>query len=323
MTWIRAVHFAATITVAGAVLFAALIAEPAFRISNAAAPARSDFRRALAWIAWPGLIATVASGAAWLVAVAQSMSGAPLPDVFPQGVLGIVLLRTSFGHDWLARFALACVLGVLLFPLLSANDNKPLWFCAVVTAAAAALAGTLTWAGHAAGAPGTEGLIHPPADFLHLVAAAAWVGTLLPLVVLLAATGADAASLALAHTVTVRFSALGIASVATLLITGSINTWYLAGSVRALTDTDYGRLLLLKVALFLAMVAVAAVNRFLLTPRLAQTADAAARQAALHQLRRNAGVEIAIGTLVIVIVAVLGTTAPGLFVNLPAAHHSH
>ena len=55
--------------------------------------------------------------------------------------------------------------------------------------------------------------------------------------------------------------------VATILITGLINTWNLVGSVEALLDTAYGRLLLVKIALFLAMVSVAAVNRFRLSPQ--------------------------------------------------------
>ena len=108
---------------------------------------------------------------------------------------------------------------------------------------------------------------------MHLVAAAAWVGTLFPLALLLAAAGHDATSVAIARIATMRFSTFGIFSVAALLITGSINTWYEAGSIPALTETDYGRLLLLKIALFLIMVAVAAFNRLHLTPRLVQDAD--------------------------------------------------
>jgi copper resistance protein D len=44
--------------------------------------------------------------------------------------------------------------------------------------------------------------------------------------------------------------------------------FYLVGSIPALVGTDYGRLLAAKVALFFAMVAVAAINRFRLTPGL-------------------------------------------------------
>ena len=101
-------------------------------------------------------------------------------------------------------------------------------------------------------------------------------------------------------------------------MTGSINTWYLAGSIPALADTDYGRLLLIKVALFLAMVAIAAVNRFWLTPRLVRDASANATRDVLRQLRRNTVIEVVIGAIIIAIVAVLGITPPGLH-----AHHSH
>jgi len=62
---------------------------------------------------------------------------------------------------------------------------------------------------------------------------------------------------------------LGIASAGALLASGIINTWYEVGSPRDLIATAYGRLVLAKIALFAAMVSIAAVNRFHLTPRLA------------------------------------------------------
>ena len=167
----------------------------------------------------------------------------------------------------------------------------------------------LAWAGHAAGGLGLEAILHPAADVLHPVASAARVGALVPLALLLGAVGRDGASLAIARTATLRFSTLGIASVATLLVTGTVNTWYLSGSIPALVGTDYGRLLLAKVALFLGMVAIAAVNRLRLTRRLVQEASMAATRDALRQLRRNAAIEAFAGAL-IVIVAVLGTNRP-------------
>jgi putative copper resistance protein D len=100
---------------------------------------------------------------------------------------------------------------------------------------------------------------------VHLIAAAAWVGGLLPLALMLAAAGR---SVAVAHAVSLRFSAYGIVAVGVLLLTGAINTWYLAGSIRALTETDYGHLLLAKIVLFLVMLALATVNRLWLTPAL-------------------------------------------------------
>lgn len=320
LIYARAIHFAATLSVAGAVFFSVFVAAPAFRAADDRTPMPVVLRSRLKWIAWVALALTVISGAIWLIAVAQSMSGSAFADVLSQDVLGTVLLQTAFGRDWLCRLALACLLGLTLIPVLSARKADGVWIRIAAVALAAGLAGSLAWAGHAAGGEGIEGILHPAADFLHLVAAAAWVGTLLPLALLFAAAGGDAASLAIARVATVRFSNFGIASVATLLITGSINTWYLAGSIPALTDTDYGRLLLSKIVLFLIMVAIAAVNRFSLTPRLVH--DTAATAAALRQLRRNTVIEVIIGATIIAIVAALGTSPPG-FEALMHAHHSH
>jgi putative copper resistance protein D len=206
---------------------------------------------------------------------------------------------------------LACLLAATFVPFLSAQGVKSVWIKVVAVALAVGVAGTLALAGHAVGGSGIEAIVHPAADFLHLVAAAAWVGMLLPLALVLAAAGRDAVSVAIARTATVRFSAFGIASVGTLLVMGSINTWYLVGSFAALTDTDYGRLLLIKVALFFGMVAIAAVNRLHFTPRLAQVSNAFATRNALRQLRRNSVTELVFGTIIIAIVAVLGVTPHG------------
>jgi putative copper resistance protein D len=232
-----------------------------------------------------------------------------------------LLAQTGFGHDWLARLIMACMLAALFAPFFAAQRDKSVWLKLIVIAVSAALVGSLAWAGHAAGGEGIEGVIHPAADVLHLVAAAAWLGTLAPLAMLLCAVDHDAVLLAVVRIATLRFSTLGIISVGTLLVTGSINTWYLAGSISALTETDYGRLLLVKIALFIVMVALAAFNRLRLTPRLVQEAGPSARSA-LWQLRRNVAVEIAAGAVIIGIVAVLGVTPPGhLEAVMPQGHH--
>jgi copper resistance protein D len=322
LIYARGVHFAATLSVAGAVFFAVFVAEPAFRAADGRTRLPEILRSRLRWIAWVVLVLTIISGAVWLLAVAQSMSGSALVEVFSGDVLGTVLLQTGFGRDWLCRLALACLLGLTLAPALSARKVGTAPFKAAAVALAAGLAGSLVWAGHAAGGEGIEGIVHPAADFLHLVAAAAWAGTLLPLALLfVAAVGGDAVSVAIARIATVRFSNFGIASVATLLVTGSINTWYLAGSVAALTRTDYGHLLLIKIALFLIMVAVAAVNRLVLTPRLVHDAGPVATTAALRLLRRNTVIEVILGAAIIAVVAALGTNPPGFEALMHPQHH--
>ena len=276
-----------------------------------------------AWIAWIGLALAVLSGAAWFVLVAQSMSDQPLADVFSEDMLWTVLSETDFGHDWLARLALAV------------PPRRPVRSVPVGEAGAVGLdqarrsclrppASSARWPGPAtqSAAQGIEGVVHPAADVLHLVAAAAWVGTLLPLALLLRATAGDAA--------VGRHGAYGDDALFDARhrqrrhapCHRCINTWYLAGSIAALTETDYGRLLLIKIALFLGMVAIAAVNRLQLTPRLVAGASARAAGDALRRLRRNVAIEIAAGAIVIAIVAVLGVTPPGLDEQaMPHAHH--
>jgi len=310
---LRAVHFAATLVASGVVLFAVLIAAPAFGTTGAATGAAA-FRARLLRIGWWSLAVAMVSGAGWLVLTAQSMCGQALSVLLPQGVLWTVLARTDFGNDWLLRASMACLIAAALPFVLVARPSRVL--AAASTILAAAFSASLAFAGHAIGAIGIEGILHPAADALHLVGAAGWLGSLPLLAMLFTAARHDAALVPAAQTATTRFSTLGIISVGLLAATGVVNSWYLAGSVPALIGTDYGRLLLVKVALFFAMVAVAAVNRLRLTPRLVQTADAAAAQQALRPLRRNAAIETLFGAFVVVLVAAIGTLPP-------ASHAGH
>src|SRR5262249_44170284 len=106
---------------------------------------------------------------------------------------------------------------------------------------------------------------------------------------------------------------LGVIGVGTLLATGLGNSLFLVGSVDALVDTDYGRLLILKIALFVAMVAIAAVNRLRLVPRLAD-GDA------MRQLQRNSLAEALLGFVVIAVVAMLGMMEPAMHDVMPMDH---
>jgi putative copper resistance protein D len=318
LIWWRAVHFAATTMLAGAILFFALVAEPAFSKAgkDARLPARIGFLlRRLTWIS---LAVVVVSGLAWLIVLAQHLSDGTVTAVLRDGIVWIVLTKTGFGTTWMARFALVIVIGACL-PITSARPNMVRRWAAAF--AAVCLVGALGFAGHAGAGTGATGLVHLAADVAHLVAAAAWVGALLPLALLLHAAGQsrDQSSMTVARRATQRFSTLGVASVSTLAVTGIVNTWVLAGSVSALLDTGYGRLLLAKVALFVVMVATAAVNRLLLTPRLVQEVDLVVGSAALRRLRNNSLIETAIGAIILVIVAVLGTLPPALHDEVAAA----
>jgi copper resistance protein D len=313
LIWVRAIHFGATMMVMGGVFFSAFIAMPAMRgRDDSGIAARVRFRLAL--IGWISLAVTILTGAAWLVLQAEQMSELSLGQVFQQGAVWTVLSETDFGYAWMARLVMAGLLAAMLprlGPSRWANSRR---LSAAAIMVSAGLIGTLAWAGHGAAGSDTEGAVHLAADILHLIAAAAWGGALVPLALLLHATRCDPgeASAAIARTAVLRFSPLGILSVGTLVATGAVNTWLLAGSVPALLDTDYGRLLLVKVALFLVMLSFGAINRLWLTPHLVHAGSPSAVADALRQIERNSLIETGLAAIIIAIVALLGTLPPGL-----------
>ena len=297
---VRAIHFAATAIIAGTVVFRTVVAKPALLPDQAAA---KGWRTQSLRIAWIALAVTLLSGAIWLLLQAISMTGLPPGEAMTSQVLSTVLDETQFGVVMEIRSILAIILATCL-----AYDRFP-WADRLALAAALGLTASIAWTGHAASTLGALGNLHLAADALHLVAAASWIGGLVPFALLLAVVhryGGDS----LARYATERFSTLGIVSVATLMLTGIVNSWILVGSFRALLVTEYGQVLMLKLAVFAAMLVFAAVNRFALTPRLAVSSGN--DREALRKLMRNSVVEIALGFAVFAIVGVLGTLHPAI-----------
>ncbi len=306
---VRAIHFAATAIATGTLAFGAVVAKPALRSEEAVA---KQFRTQTLRIAWIALAITLLSGVVWLLLQAVSMSGLPFGEAMTSRVLSKVLNQTQFGEVTEIRLVLAIILAICL-----ANNRFPLadW---LALAAALGLTAAIAGTGHAGSTSGEMGSLHLAADALHLLAAAAWTGGLVSLVILLAVVRRHqaVASASLARNAVRRFSTLGIIAVATLLLTGTVNAWILVGSFHALVITEYGRLLMLKMIAFAVMLAFAGVNRFWLTPRLALASGNEPRLEVLRQLTRNSVIEIALGFTIFAIVGMLGTLHPAIhFIN--------
>jgi putative copper export protein/mono/diheme cytochrome c family protein len=301
---VRASQFASAALLCGLMLFLLFVGEPAFRRASAS-PALARLHRQFRALAWIALVLSVLTGAGWLAVLSARITGEPLVDA---NAIWSVLTETTFGHAWLVRFGLALLIAVLL----GRFDPAGGWRTRAESTAGALLCATfiagLAWAGH--GAAGS--LIETLGDSAHLVAAGGWLGGLVPFVMVMASSyeGRTAARASLAADVTVRFSIFGIVMVAVLIVSGTLNSWYLIGDVPHLVGTEYGQLLLIKVALFVLMVAIAAFNRFSLIPRLGR-ADVPVN-ATLWALERNGAIEIALGCAIIAIVGALGTMAPAI-----------
>jgi copper resistance protein D len=301
----RAIHFAATAITTGTLVFQALVAEPALHSGEAVATA---VRRQILRVAWVGLAVAAASGAIWILLEAAAMSGLPFSEAITGDVLSTVVNETQFG----LVFEIRVVLAIILAACLAYDRLAPARWLAL--ASALGLVAAIAWTGHAGSTVGEMGPLHLAGDVLHLIASAAWIGSLVPIALLLAATQRyrNESWARLARDATQRFSTLGIASVATVLGSGIVNAWILVGSVNGLIATQYGRLLMLKIALFAAMVAFATVNRLWWTPQLASPLGSAAQLGALRRLTRNSVIEIALALMIFAIVGLLGTLHPAI-----------
>ncbi|GAB3164272.1 copper resistance protein CopC [Myceligenerans halotolerans] len=151
------------------------------------------------------------------------------------------------------------------------------------------------------------------ADVLHVSAGAVWLGGVVGLALVLAPSALLEPRRA-AVTVA-RFSALGAWLVLALALTGVTLGWRILGTVDALVGTAYGRSLLVKTALALCVVAIAAWNRYRLVPAaaVAERGPAAAGSpgaVARRRLGRTVAAEAVLLGLVLAVTGVLVSNSP-------------
>ncbi|BBC71669.1 copper resistance protein CopD [Altererythrobacter sp. B11] len=248
-------------------------------------------------------VASLAAVAAQSILFAGSLS-----DGLDVNSLRTVAFGMDLGKAALVRAAAATLATVLLLILPAGRTS---WMTAAVLGTAATA--SLAWLGHAAAGEGSIGTVHLLSDILHVMAAGVWIGALFGLwQLLLARPRSDRDSLEI-HAALHGFSGIGSAAVALILLTGLVNSWVLVGpdKVLELWTTRYGQLLVVKIVLFVIMIAFAAANRFRLTPALGKAlSDEKLRRRALPPLRRSIALETVLGIAVLILVSWLGTLEP-------------
>lgn len=313
----RGVHIGACMILLSLFAFEILVARPALRETDQSASPRMEvLREQFRLLAeWSGFAAIV-SGIVWFWIVLARMTGGSLREMPGIDSIGVAITQTQFGRLWTWRLGL-----MLLFTIANLFARRKCrtflsspraWQYAGLIIATTLLA-SITWAGHAGATIGAERPIHLTVDSAHLIAAGLWPGGLLPLtlVLLQACRSSELSLLLAAGAITRRFSALSLLVVAALAATGLTNSYFLVGSLRALVTTGYGRLLMLKVLLFVIMIGFGACNLLRFKPQLALANEQNAKQRdALRKLMRNVIAELCIGTLIVLIVGALGATPP-------------
>ncbi|MBC7586241.1 MAG: CopD family protein [Tardiphaga sp.] len=160
------------------------------------------------------------------------------------------------------------------------------------------------------------GWIHLAADLGHLLAAGLWLGALTGLLLLLnrarTAPSDPQSAAGAAHCALANFGSAGTIAVAVIIITGEVDSWILVGPdhVIGLTETSFGRPLMLKLLLFGGVLLFAAHNRFQLYPALHQAIVAGSHDDATRRLGRSVALETGLALAILGIVAWLGTLAP-------------
>ncbi|MCX5272370.1 copper resistance CopC/CopD family protein [Streptomyces virginiae] len=135
------------------------------------------------------------------------------------------------------------------------DDTSDLTFGLAIGGAVVAGGIAATWALSEHASTGIQPGIAMPADILHLMAVAIWLGGLAALLVALhKVPGIERAAVR-------RFSRVAFVSVLVLAVTGVYQSWRQLGSWSALTGTEYGQLLLLKVGLVAVLLGIAYVSR--------------------------------------------------------------
>ena len=297
----RLVHFSCAIILFGSALFV-LYSGPTGSRSECVA-------RLLPNIFFACAIGALLSGVAWFLFTVSNMSGA-LAGAFDSDALSSVLWDTGFGRMWAAR-AVPMLLIVAMVWLRGSSilSDRSIRFLAIL---GAILLASLTGVGHTQIHEGVPAIVHVTADAVHLLAAGAWLGGLLPLGMAMLACRAKQVSNDDAVSALSRFSGMAYLAVAALVASGAINGGFLIGSLSALIGTSYGELLLLKPGLFGLMLCLATSNRFWLAPALAKAPTADQSDFVLARLHRHILAEQILGALVVGIVSLLGTLSPAI-----------
>ena len=282
----RGLSVAALLSAFGALVFRGLVLPKLAGKFATEAAARRVARLAMA-----GLVAAVPLLLTWagLQTANLVQSGRDMRDL----VVGLpaVIGATSFGHVWLAQLATVIAAAAVL-------RWRPGWAILPCSAAVILQAGH----SHALSMYGGPSFLLL-SDVVHLLAAGAWLGGLLPLLLAVRLLPPHGAALAARW-----FSPLGKVCVIAMTITAAYQGWQLIGDVPGWVGTPYGEMAVVKLGLLGALFAFAVVNRYTFAPALLGSDPAVARRT----LIRSITVQTGFGVAVVLAAALLSNLPPAL-----------
>jgi len=253
----------------------------------------------------------------------MSLTGIGLGLVFVSDILMIVVqtirletsplnaIQTDFGNVWLIRMVITVILLGIWFGLdrkktLSKKNQIPLLVMSL------ALIATSSLIGHGAASGETPALL---LDYIHNLVAAVWIGgifyfvfALLPTFSQLKESNREKMSLVLIP----RFSIAFIIAVGIVIITGPTLMWFLESDVGLITESVYGQLIILKIAIAAVMVGLGGFFQFKVQKN-AEKSYSTGKISVHKKLKRSLKIDAALGIILLGVVALLanGTLPAG------------
>lgn len=250
--------------------------------------------RARRWGVMSALVFLLAA-VARLVAQGAALAGPVGVDL---EVINTIVLESPWGRAWLIQIASAG----LLLAFLTVGERR--WARLGAAALVPLLATSLGVAGHALTAPWPPAVV-VSAHAVHLMGVGVWLGSLLMLLVagLPAARSSGSGTSARMASMVSVFSPLGLACGALVVLTGTVAAASHLGSIRAIWESDYGRVLILKLGVVAVVAGLGGYNWLRMRPGLAASSEG-------RPLRVSGGFELAFAVLVLLVTAVLVATPP-------------
>ncbi|QLH05356.1 copper resistance protein CopD [Nitrosopumilus oxyclinae] len=253
----------------------------------------------------------------------MSLTGIGLGLVFVSDILMIAVqtirletsplnaIQTDFGNIWLIRMAITVILLGIWFGLdrkktLSKKNQIPMLVMSL------ALIATTSLIGHGAASGEIPAVV---LDYIHNLVAAVWIGgifyfvfTLLPTFSQLKESNREKMSLVLIP----RFSIAFIISVGIVIITGPTLLWFLESDVGLITESVYGQLIILKIAIAAIMVGLGGFFQFKIQKN-AEKNYSSGKISVHKKLKRSLKVDATLGIILLGVVALLanGTLPAG------------
>ena len=230
----------------------------------------------------------------------------------------IEAIQTNFGSIWLIRMAITIILLGIWFGLdrkkiLTKKNQIPMLIAML------ALIATSSLIGHGAASGETPALI---LDYIHNLVAAVWIGgifyfvfTLLPTLSQLKEINREKMSLALIP----RFSIAFVISIGIVIITGPLLMWFLESDVGLITDSVYGQLIMVKIAIAAIMISLGGFFQFRIQKNAEKNIQT--QKISVHRkLKRSLKLDAALGVILLGVVALLtnGTLPAGEIQNAEA-----